>query len=432
MKDKIIKRIIFSLIIFIVTYIFNFMTSIDMDMIWNYGFSKNFADGLIMYKDFNMVITPLYPIIVGSFMKIFGINLVSFYVVNSLIMVLIMNLIYTLNKKTIIPIFLFAIFITQPNYNFLCLALYFLIIFLEKNKSNDYLIGLVLGLAFLTKNSVGGFLCLPTIYYLFKDYKKCFKRFIGFVIPNLIIIVWFYFNGSLYNYIDYTVLGLFSFSSNNTFITPLIIPVILAFIFLIYKYIKTKDILILYVLAFQIINYPIFNIYHFEVSLIPILFYLLDSNIIYKYMNKFNLLCAFLLVVPISGLIIKQFKTDYVNDDNVFKYRHIQKVYVDAEYSIKKHFNNNYNNVYFLMYESYMFKIMLNIPINEFDLLNNGNLGSAGSKGIIDKLDNLDDDSIFLISNVFQEGQHNKEVYDYVCDNYKYVEQFSYFMVYKK
>ena len=33
-------------------FIFNFFRPLDMDLIWNYGFSKNVSDGLIMYKDF--------------------------------------------------------------------------------------------------------------------------------------------------------------------------------------------------------------------------------------------------------------------------------------------------------------------------------------------------------------------------------------------
>lgn len=50
------------LIIFILTLLFNtFCNNLTIDEIWNYGFSYNIATGLIPYKDFNMVITPLYP-----------------------------------------------------------------------------------------------------------------------------------------------------------------------------------------------------------------------------------------------------------------------------------------------------------------------------------------------------------------------------------
>lgn len=43
----------------------------NLDEIWNYNFAKNIADGLIPYKDFNMLQTPLLPFINGLILKIF-------------------------------------------------------------------------------------------------------------------------------------------------------------------------------------------------------------------------------------------------------------------------------------------------------------------------------------------------------------------------
>ena len=62
-------------------FIFNFFRPVDMDLMWNYGFSKNVSDGLIMYKDFNMVITPFYPAITGLLMKILSTNIIAFYII---------------------------------------------------------------------------------------------------------------------------------------------------------------------------------------------------------------------------------------------------------------------------------------------------------------------------------------------------------------
>ena len=80
-KNK--KTILIFTIYFIAIFIFNFFRPLDMDLIWNYGFSKNVSDGLIMYKDFNMVITPFYPAITGLLMKIFSSNLIIFYLINT-------------------------------------------------------------------------------------------------------------------------------------------------------------------------------------------------------------------------------------------------------------------------------------------------------------------------------------------------------------
>ncbi len=35
----------------------------DLDEIWNFNFARNIANGLIPYKDFNMLQTPLLPFI---------------------------------------------------------------------------------------------------------------------------------------------------------------------------------------------------------------------------------------------------------------------------------------------------------------------------------------------------------------------------------
>ena len=78
-KNK--KTILIFTIYFIAIFIFNFFRPLDMDLIWNYGFSKNVSDGLIMYKDFNMVITPFYPAITGLLMKILSTNIIAFYII---------------------------------------------------------------------------------------------------------------------------------------------------------------------------------------------------------------------------------------------------------------------------------------------------------------------------------------------------------------
>ena len=59
------------------------MPTID-DEIWNYGFAYDISLGLIPYRDFNMVITPLYPALMALFFLIFGHNALVLYITNSL------------------------------------------------------------------------------------------------------------------------------------------------------------------------------------------------------------------------------------------------------------------------------------------------------------------------------------------------------------
>lgn len=43
----------------------------DLDELWNYNFARNVFDGLIPYRDFNMVQTPMLPSIASIGLKIF-------------------------------------------------------------------------------------------------------------------------------------------------------------------------------------------------------------------------------------------------------------------------------------------------------------------------------------------------------------------------
>ena len=53
---------------------------IYIDENWNYGFAHNIYNGLIPYKDFNMVLTPLFPFIMSFPFFIFGSSILIFHI----------------------------------------------------------------------------------------------------------------------------------------------------------------------------------------------------------------------------------------------------------------------------------------------------------------------------------------------------------------
>ena len=44
----------------------------DLDELWNYNFARNISDGLVAYRDFNIIVTPLSAMIASIFIYFFG------------------------------------------------------------------------------------------------------------------------------------------------------------------------------------------------------------------------------------------------------------------------------------------------------------------------------------------------------------------------
>ncbi len=433
-KNK--KIILFFIFCYIMIFLFNFYRPIDLDLMWNYGFSQNVSKGLIMYRDFNMVITPLYPAITGLLMHILGNNMVIFYLINSFYALLTLIIIYKLDKKIIFPFFIYFLFNTAPGYNTLIVFFAFLLIYLEKNKKSDYLIGLVISLAFLTKSSIGIFLALPTLYYL-KNPKKILKRIIPVIITNLLVIGYFYLNNALYDYINFAFLGLLDFSNGNGNFNIITIIDLLIVVYIIREYLKTKNFELLYILAFMIMSYPLFNISHSLTAIIPLIYYLLKKHP--KITSLFLKFAPIFIIIPIISLIINYAICNPRHDNRLFKYRYLQNEYMSDIDALKSYFHDDYNDVYFFLMEAYLYKLTLNIPINEYDLTLKGNMGYDGEDKMIEKIRNIKKGSIIVIANEFEETtnemlktQASRKIYDYITENYSSIGQFHKFKIYVK
>ena len=49
------------IVIFLIIFLFNLICNpVNLDEVWNYGFANNIYEGLVPYRDFNMVLTPFY------------------------------------------------------------------------------------------------------------------------------------------------------------------------------------------------------------------------------------------------------------------------------------------------------------------------------------------------------------------------------------
>ncbi len=427
MRNKIKKnkyQIIELILIFIATTIVNLTcNSLKMDEVWNYGFSYNISNGLIPYKDFNMVITPLFPLLNGLIMKILGKNIIIFHLINSLICTLIFFYLKKFNSTSHYLAYGVFLCFSSPNYNILCLLLMYLILTMEDKKNNNYLIGIILGLIFLTKQNVGIFLCIPTLFT--KNITKIIKRILGFIIPNLLLLIYLLINNCLYEFIDYVFLGIKSFSENNVLIeTKALILLILSIIYLVYKYLKTKDIKIIYYISIFGLSYPIIDMYHVAIPLICGFNYCLSNQ-------PLNLKCIryafiFFIVCIISLNTYQYMYKDYTypNQTLVFKYRKINNEVATYINKVNTYIKDTEGRVFIINPKAYLFKLELHRPLDKFDLLNNGNMGLKGESVIIDELKNIcstEKCTFLLDKNDLGNkaySQYNQKIYDYIINNY--------------
>ncbi len=424
MKSK--KYIAIELLcIFIVTLLYNlFCNPVILDEIWNYGFTYNIANGLIPYKDFNMVITPFYPFLGALFLIIFGKSLLVYHIFNALICTGIFYFMkITLNKSYYI-VYSILLLVSLPNYSLFSILLLYIILYLEDNKKNDFLIGIFIGLTFLTKQNIGIMFILPSI--LTKKFKKIKNRTIGFIIPNIIFFLYLIITDSLLSFIDYAFLGLSSFAENNILFSMWGTLTIIAIIYLIYQYMITKDIKVLYLLFFQIIAYPIFDTYHVLIPFIPVLGYFLSKlNLVVKVTQvAFIIFIGIVFAYNINNIL--NGNNRFPNDTNVCKMRILDDNTISNIKEVSNYLKEN-KDVYIINDKAYVYKLESDIPINKFDLLNDGNLGKDGDIRLIKEIEYKCREKVctFLMreDEIYDDTltQTNRKIINYINDNYKKV-----------
>lgn len=442
-----IKKFLKYILIFSIFLIFNLICSpINLDEVWNYGFANNIYNGLVPYKDFNMIIPPFYPFLLSLPFHIFGSNMLTLHIFNATILTIMFCLLENLisNKSFLLLIFMFFPHnFSFPNYNTFLFVLLIALIYLEEKfqKTNkdiyNYLVGLALALAILTKHSISFFLLLPSFYYL-KNYKVLLKRLITFIIPLIIFFFYLCFSHTLYNFIDLCILGLFDFSSkNNQGFNIYLIFSLLMIIGTIIFIKKDKTIIRnYYILAFYSIIIPIVDLYHFMDAFRAFLIIILNK-INKKYFNYE--IFSIIVIIILGGLNFKYYNNNklivfkYPNDIAHFNYRYINKESYLLTKEISKFLQKNKKqNIIFLSANSYYFKIINDIPCNKFDLINKGNWGYHGTSKLLKEL-KKQKKALFIIDNkeLVKESQIDSQALKYITKNAQKINSIYIYDIYK-
>ena len=136
------KNIKIFLLFFLLNSILFYFHTIDLDEIWSYGFSYNISRGLIPYKDYNMVVSPLYSLLFSLPLKVFGNYLLVYKLSHAFLYSLIFTLAYQkLGKKSLLLPISAAIQSSPCWYNtFIAALVLFILIIVDSNYKHKNLI----------------------------------------------------------------------------------------------------------------------------------------------------------------------------------------------------------------------------------------------------------------------------------------------------
>lgn len=388
------------------------------DEIWVYGFSHNISKGMIIYRDFNVLQMPLYFFIASFFIFAFGDCVISTHLFDCILIGFLFLMMY--KKIGIKSVFiLFILIIGYSGYNLLSLFLLMIILFLiDSDKYQDFFIGLLVGLIFITKQNIGIALFVPYIYY---SKRKLWSIFY-FLIPFFIISFYFVFNSSYFSFLDCVFGSMFDFNQQNKkiFLIFLLIEFfVIGHLLVLIIRSKFQDKKLLYTLFFQVISYPICDDGHLFLALIPY-FYILFS---YQFDRKKFYVVSFFIFYSVYSVFSKPFDISF--EENSFYLRNLSTVKAQFlnEYS---EFSKKYDYAYFMNWQAYVYKLYYQEPIDRFDFMLSGNCGYHGVKKLIKEVDKSCQNKSCLFV-IYQDDFNSsisqwKEIIDYVKGQYSSIE----------
>lgn len=510
-KKKIINILIqfsifaLSLVLFLVARLTAPAT--DLDEIWNYNTANAFAMGLIPYKQVSMITTPLLPMINSIFLKIFFNSIITYRVVMGIVFALIVLFIYLIikelsNKKLLSYICAFFIGTLLINkflldYNYLFLLIVLVIAFLEvrdlkKNENFNFnhnlCVGLLTGLAFLTKQTIGLLLIIVIIFEVFiymkktgfdlkitKFIKLIGVRIFGMMVPITMFLIYLGVNGAFNDFINYAIKGVKEFSNSipyyrlfdsNDKVVSIIsrlfiivyIPLFITFILECVKNKKMKDELMnIYILAICSIPviaiiYPISDDFHLivaSVSVLIIVAYLLifllneinkfvKIDVFYKKLLLIGLLFIIILISFKNAIIERNLN---IKENVLVPFKHYEGIYVpkylsnrisDVTDKVRSYSNSGRESI-IIDAEAAIYDIVLNRYKKNYDMLLIGNIGEHGVEKIINEIKDSHNVYYFVKNPQYAlNWQLPEDIVDYIRNNLKYHETVSVFDVYYK
>ena len=288
-----------------------FQTAGNYDEIWNYTFGSCMAKGMLPYRDFNMLQTPLAAMINGLLFTIFGQHLLVMRLSGAVLFACTGTVLYRISVRlgashwfAVLP-GIAVILLFQGNiffeYSGLMMFLEICMIDLDTTALERdgvpgrrfwILSGLPAGLAVLAKQTFGVFICVMSCFIAAmvcrakggRAGRAFVLRMAGCLIPCLALVIWLFACGIWNDFWDMCVRGISSFTAKYSYLDYLqdsaeaamrgiALPLCLAIAYVIALRRRDRRMLILalYVTAGMINLYPLANGYHLCTTFSPAL-----------------------------------------------------------------------------------------------------------------------------------------------------------------
>ena len=443
MSNREFRKIVFIFVIaFIISFLYKiFVLPLNGDEIWCYGFSYNITKGLVIYRDFNVMVTPFYFFLSSFFIHVFGNYLISINLFDCILIGFLSIILYKrLGWYKLLLFFPIMIIYYFPSYNYFCMFLLFIIIYLLDKNDGEYcdFISFLAGLILISKQSIGILMLIPVLFYSKRKFISLFIYFIPFVIVS----VYLFSQGAFFDFINYCFLGMVDFGeSNREFSIFFLLEVLLCFYLVIHLFKeKFRNKKYLFILMFQINSYPIFDAGHFVVCLLPVVYCIVENFDIMKLRLYYRFLLMSVVWLIFLFFVFKTiFMLDYNIDLNKEKFWYLRNnnggwYGIEKESKVIKDYVYQYDNFFIIGVSSYTIKLYNDMPIGRYDLLSNGNLGYHGDIKIIKEIDQICRDKtcvFFVEEQKFEKySQFNEKIYDYVLNNFHKIGGNDYFFVY--
>lgn len=438
--------ILFTLFLLAMTV---FYLPFRLDTYVNYGFSYGIVKGQIPYNDYNIIV-PLFSPFLYSILLVFNKSILVYYIEQAILLIVFSIYLFKLldNKAWLVIAALFCPFVFRfatcmfPGYNFIILFELLLLIYYEERQA-DSVIGVIAGIAVITKHNVGILIFLVAILYPLmknKNWKSSLKRLLFGIIPIMIFFIYLLFSNSLIGFIDYCLLGMKEFSKNFKFLSGYLVLVIILFILMCIKFFKTKNknISYYYLFSYLLIIYPLIDVYHSSLFLFFLLIvFIYNTEIsIPKRMSLYSFIIIILFISMYTFLSIK-----YISRINIYNYHNFPIEFFPS--SIKEDYDyiinlNNKHKVIFVddSSKSVFLTSVCEKKLNKYFILLRGNQGSGGTEQLINNIRSERD--VYFV--VLKNGTYDDKFYQLDIDIIKtikkestlYSELNNYYVYYKK